>query len=137
MALAVGCHPRIQVRISPHTEIPYIYGVMRPIVVLPEKMASEEYADDRISVFAHELSHVHYNDILWNSLFQLLQACLWFHPLAWSIRSAHANVCEHACDEYATHVLGEAGRYTSTLARLALEVFRPALLVERCADGPA
>ena len=122
MTATVGCHDRVRVRVSSSAPVPYIYGWLRPVIVVPGSMAARLYEDDLPSVFAHELSHVRHNDLFWISMFQFLQALLWFHPLSWRMRSAHGNACEQACDEYASHVLGNSQQYTSTLARIALEL---------------
>jgi beta-lactamase regulating signal transducer with metallopeptidase domain len=112
----------IRVRVSPKTEVPYIYGCMHPMIVLPERMNEERYRSDLPAVFAHELSHIQNNDLLWMACFRLLQAFLWIHPLVWGVRRTHEKACEYACDERAAHVLGSTDQYAGTLAKIALEI---------------
>ena len=50
---------------------------------------------------------------------------LWFHPLAWRLRSAHAAACDAVCDAVAADFLGDVPSYARTLARLALVALTP------------
>ncbi len=50
---------------------------------------------------------------------------LWFHPLAWRIRAAHAAACDAVSDAVAADYLGDVVSYGRTLARLALGAARP------------
>ena len=46
---------------------------------------------------------------------------LWFHPLAWRVRAAHAAACDAVCDSAAACQVGDVISYCRTLARLALQ----------------
>jgi hypothetical protein len=49
-------------------------------------------------------------------------ALLWFHPLAWRLEGAHEAACEEVCDAVVADYIGNAGLYSSALARVALEI---------------
>jgi hypothetical protein len=58
-----------------------------------------------------------------------LSIILWFHPLSWRIRAAHAAACEEVSDATAAAHLGDADAYSRTLARIALQVAAAPLAV--------
>ena len=60
--------------------MPFTYGLLRPVIVLPES-ADEWTTDRRRSVLLHELAHVRRRDLLTNAIVQLACAVYWFHPL--------------------------------------------------------
>ena len=51
---------------------------------------------------------------------------LWFHPLAWRIRAAHAAACDAVSDAMAADLVGDVATYGRTLARLAVRAAWPA-----------
>ena len=55
----------------------------------------------------------------------LASIVLWFHPLAWRIRAAHAAACDAVCDAVAADLLGDVASYGRTLARLAVRAAWP------------
>ena len=50
---------------------------------------------------------------------------LWFHPLAWRIRAAHAAACDAVSDAVAADFVGDVASYGRTLARLAIRSAHP------------
>ena len=59
------------------------------------------------------------------SLAHFATIVLWFHPLAWRLRAAHAAACDAVCDAVAADLLGDVPSYARTLARLALTAHAP------------
>ena len=64
------------VRICKGIETPFLCGMVRPILVVPESMA--ETIDEK--VLLHEMLHLKHHDVLVNFLLHLLQALNWFNP---------------------------------------------------------
>ena len=116
------CRNRVNLRLSPDLGSPFLAGLIRPVMVLPERMADEDHADELPAVLAHELAHLNSCDLVWMTLGRWLSVLLWFHPLAWKVRAAHATACEQVCDAVAADYAGGAPAYSRTLARLALEL---------------
>ena len=81
-------------------------------------------ANSRWRVLAHELGHFVSQDLLWSRLIQILSICLWFHPMVWGVRREHLDACEQVSDAAAAAYVGNAGAYSSVLARIALEVLK-------------
>ena len=81
--------------------------------------------DDLRAILAHELAHARNQDLAWNLAAHLASILLWFHPLAWRIRAAHAAACDAVCDAVAADLLGDVASYGRTLARLAVRAAWP------------
>ena len=98
----------------------------RPVLLLPERECETVRPDDLRAILAHELAHARNHDLAWNLAAHLASILLWFHPLAWRIRAAHAAACDAVCDAVAADLLGDVASYGRTLARLAVRAARPA-----------
>ncbi len=107
-------------RLSTETDVPFVAGLLRPIVVLPARMAEQQFAPELPAIFAHELTHVKSRDLIWMGISQWITIPLWFHPLTWRATSAHSMACEEVADAVAADNVGDVARYSGTLARVAL-----------------
>ena len=67
---------------------PLLCGLHRPVLLLPPRMCEDSYRSDLPAIFAHELTHVRFHDLLWNAGLHLVSIVLWFHPLAWRRRES-------------------------------------------------
>eukprot|EP00913_Durusdinium_trenchii_P035244 g32974.t1 len=116
----MGC--RAPVTLLRHDGIPspVLYGIRRPVILIPGWMCDENCRDDWPGVFAHELSHVRSLDPVWQLMMHSVSTLLWFHPLAWRLRRAHVMACELKADFDSALFLGETRSYVRTLARVAL-----------------
>ena len=121
IAAALGCRRAVQVRRSGRNAVPFLYGLRRPVLVLPERMCQPAYRGQLPGVLAHELAHVVSGDFAWNVALQAASILLWFHPLAWRIGSAHRGACDAVCDAVSASYLGDVQAYCRTLAQVALE----------------
>jgi len=94
---SLGTRPVAHIVISSQATMPFTYGLLRPVIVLPES-AEEWTPERRRSVLLHELAHVRRRDLLTNAVVQVARAVYWFHPL---VRLASRRVrieAERACD---------------------------------------
>ena len=121
IASALGCRRVVQVRSSGRNAVPFLYGLRRPVLVLPERMCQPAYRGQLPGVLAHELAHVVSGDFAWNVALQAASILLWFHPLAWRIGLAHRAACDAVCDAVSAFYLGDVQAYCRTLAQVALE----------------
>ncbi len=106
---------------------PGVFGILRPVLLLPEGIAeplagrraasagrapfgesatrSHRVAGERLTaaqlraILAHELCHVRRRDNLWASAHMVVEALFWFHPLVWWIGARLVEERERACDE--------------------------------------
>lgn len=112
----------VRVVYSAEIATPCLAGLWRPVVLLPER----EMADDDLQgVLAHELAHARGHDLAWNLFAQCAAIVLWFHPLGWRVRAAHASACDAVSDAVAADFLGDVPTYARTLARVALGALAP------------
>ncbi len=95
-----------------------------PVLLLPPRLGQGQ--DDLRAILAHELAHARNHDLAWNLAAHVASIVLWFHPLAWRIRAAHAAACDAVCDAVAADYVGDVGSYGRTLARLAVHAAWPA-----------
>jgi len=110
---------RIGLVISPAVAEPGLWGVRRPVVVLPEGLEGRLSDDELDAVMLHELIHARRRDNLLDAL-QLLACCLfWFHPLVWLIDRRLLAERELACDEEVIRFGGQPRLYALSLWKVA------------------
>lgn len=84
---------------SPLLMEPGVFGIFRPVLMLPEGIAHHLDAAQMQAVLAHEMSHVRRRDNLTFALHMMVETLFWFHPLMWWIRARLIDERELACDE--------------------------------------
>jgi uncharacterized protein (TIGR03435 family) len=94
----------IEVRTAPTMLEPGVVGLQRPVILLPEGIASYLTAGQLAAVLAHEVCHVRRRDNLTAAMHMLVEAVFWFHPMVWWIGARLVATREQACDE---HVVAE------------------------------
>lgn len=95
------------VRICGGTETPFLCGLFRPVLVIPQEMA--EGIDEKILL--HELLHLKYYDVLVNFALHFLRTLNWFNPFVWILCRVIRNDSEALCDQRALECLeGEEKR---------------------------
>lgn len=103
--------------------VPFVTGVVRPVVVLPVAMLAGLTPQQIEMVLAHELAHVWRRDVLANLLQAAVETLLFFHPAVWWMSARVREEREHCCDDLAVAACGgDPVAYTETL--LALEEAR-------------
>ncbi len=110
----------VEVRTSAEVHSPCLARSWRPVLLLPENAGSELDPMEMRAILAHELAHARNHDLAWNDVLHLVSIVLWFHPLIWRVRQAHALACDAVCDAVAVDQLGDLASYSRVLARLAL-----------------
>jgi beta-lactamase regulating signal transducer with metallopeptidase domain/protein involved in polysaccharide export with SLBB domain len=84
---------------SPSRLEPGVFGVFRPVLLLPEGIADRLAPAQWDAILAHELCHVRRRDNLTASIHMAVEAIFWFHPLVWWIGKRLIAERERACDE--------------------------------------
>ena len=95
------CGPRQSIRlaISSASFEPGVFGIFRPVMLLPEGIADRLDDTQLEAIFAHELCHARSHDNLAAAFHMAIQAIFWFHPLVWWLGSRLVDERERACDE--------------------------------------
>ncbi len=115
----------LHIRASRRIEAPLTYGVLRPVILLPERLLAQgkevEY------VIAHELAHVRHWDILKRWVLTICLCVHWFNPLVWVMYVLAGRDIELCCDETVLRKYGaqKRARYASLL--IDMEEARTAL----------
>ncbi len=78
---------------------PGVFGVFRPVLLLPAGIAARLSPAQMQTVVAHELVHVRRRDNLWAALHAIVQSIFWFNPLVWWMGARLVAEREQACDE--------------------------------------
>jgi beta-lactamase regulating signal transducer with metallopeptidase domain len=89
----------IPVRSSPALREPGVFGLFRPVLLLPEGIKERLTPEQLQAVLAHELCHVRRRDNLTSAIQMMVEAIFWFHPLVWWIGARLVDERERACDE--------------------------------------
>ena len=78
---------------------PGVFGIFRPVLLLPAGIAEQLSWPQLKAVLAHELCHVRRRDNLTAAVHMAVQAAFWFHPLVWWLGARLVDERERACDE--------------------------------------
>jgi beta-lactamase regulating signal transducer with metallopeptidase domain len=98
---------------------PFLAGVWRPAIVLPQRCEQLFQGETARAVLRHELAHLKRRDVAWNGVAHIACALLWPQPLLWLLRREMEDASEQACD---AEVLGggyAAPAYARCLVELA------------------
>jgi beta-lactamase regulating signal transducer with metallopeptidase domain/tetratricopeptide (TPR) repeat protein len=137
----LGLRRAIPLRIVSEQIGPAVFGLWRPVVVLPQAIvagtlrvpsASRSQHGERHTecacygeevkrlepILAHELAHVHRGDAFAGLLQMIAQLVWWFHPLVWWANRETCRRREQCCDEEAVTGIGCTG---ATYARCLLD----------------
>jgi len=125
----VGCRRRIRLVTSSEIDIPAVFRIFRPVVILP--IHSRTWLEDRIkAVLQHELIHVIRLDWPVRIAARFACAIYWFNPLVWWAKRRLDLEQEMACDEEVLSLGSRASSYACHLLGIArTAVHRPALAV--------
>ncbi|MBL8268755.1 M56 family metallopeptidase [Steroidobacter sp.] len=110
----------IPVRVVATELTPGVFGVFRPVLILPKSVLSELSASQLQAIVAHEMCHVRRRDNLLAAMHKCIEVLFWFYPPVWWIGANLLREREAACDE---SVL-EEGHEQSVYAESILTVCR-------------
>lgn len=109
---------RADIRHAAAVDHPVTFGLLWPVVLLPESLRDQS-ADIRRSVVAHELVHVKRRDWTWLVVEEVVVCLLWFHPAVWWLVSRIQLAREEVVDELAILVTGRRKAYVEALLAFA------------------
>jgi bla regulator protein BlaR1 len=103
---------------SPSFLEPGVFGVLRPVLVMPDGILTRLTPDQWRSVVAHELCHVRHRDNLIALLHMFVETIFWFHPLVWWIGTRIVQERENGCDEEVMRLGNEPWTYAQGILRV-------------------
>ena len=88
----------VRVLHSAEAAVPMTWGILRPVVLLPE--AARQWPAARLhAVLLHELVHVQRHDLAAHTLSHAVCCLYWLHPLVWLAARELRKEREAACDD--------------------------------------
>jgi bla regulator protein BlaR1 len=90
---------------------PTVFGILRPVLLLPQGIMDRLTPDQLKAILIHELSHVRRRDNLSAALHMLVETLFWFYPLVWWMGKQLRDEREHACDEEVLRVIDQPEDY--------------------------
>ncbi|MEO5565881.1 MAG: M56 family metallopeptidase, partial [Luteimonas sp.] len=118
MRRAMGVTRQVAVRLSQDVVGPFTARLLRPVIWLPLSLLTQLPRAQVEALLAHELAHIARLDWLWNGLQCVLESLLFFHPAAWWLGRRIRQEREHACDDRAVAVCGDAIALAEALEQL-------------------
>jgi beta-lactamase regulating signal transducer with metallopeptidase domain len=116
---------KVSLRLSPEVHSPILFGLFRPVILLPSDIASWTTPAERSAMIRHEFAHVERRDTL-VSLFQAaLHSVFFFHPL---VRYGCRQLClerEMACDDRVVALGAPADAYAEGILKVAERSITP------------
>jgi bla regulator protein BlaR1 len=103
---------------SPALREPGVFGIFRPVLLLPEGIAERLSIEEWEAVLAHELCHVRCYDNLMAAIYMLAESTFWFHPLVWWIGKRLVAERERACDEEVLRLGSEPHVYAEGILKV-------------------
>ncbi|MBN2001635.1 WG repeat-containing protein, partial [candidate division KSB1 bacterium] len=121
---------RVRLACSDAIRIPMLYGIFRPVILLPGAQNNKWTKDQLRHIFCHELAHLKRFDIPMACLTSVLQILHWFNPLLWIAFYRIRLVREMACDAIALNYLGreQARSYGATILAMLENISTESLL---------
>ena len=95
MVLSIG----VKVMSSPAVLEPAVFGIFRPVLLLPDGILGHLRPRQLDAIIAHELCHIRRRDNLAAALHMAVEAIFWFHPVVWWLGTRLIEERERACDE--------------------------------------
>jgi beta-lactamase regulating signal transducer with metallopeptidase domain len=137
LAQSIGVTRCVTVLSSTLADVPAAIGWLRPIILVPSSLLVGLTSHQLEAVLAHELAHIRRHDYLVNLLQSFSETFLFYHPAVWWVSRQIRIEREHACDDIAVRVTGNAILYSRTLLQIeqTREVKLPSLAVA-AAGGP-
>jgi uncharacterized protein (TIGR03435 family) len=101
----------VEVRSSPGVLEPGVFGLFRPVLLLPADITKRLTPAQFDAVVAHEICHIRRRDNLTASIHMSVEALFWFHPMLWWIGARMIEERERACDEAVLSLGSEPREY--------------------------
>jgi bla regulator protein BlaR1 len=103
---------------SPALLEPGVFGVLQPVLMLPEGIFERLMPAQLEAVIAHELCHVRRRDNLVAAIHMFVETVFWFYPLVWWMGKRMLEERERACDEEVLRLGCEASVYAEGILNI-------------------
>jgi parallel beta-helix repeat protein len=115
----LGLRKSPEIALSRHISSPAVFGVFKPVLVLPADTVHYLSRMHTGHILLHELAHIKRGDLLVNTFYMLLQIVYWFNPLLWLLRRKLQHLRELCCDATVARMLrDETADYRDTIVEV-------------------
>jgi bla regulator protein BlaR1 len=97
---------------------PGVFGLFRPVLLLPENLADSLTEEQLQAVLAHEARHIECYDNLTAALHMVVETLFWFHPIVWWIGARLMDERERDCDEAVLRQGSQPGVYARGIVQV-------------------
>jgi beta-lactamase regulating signal transducer with metallopeptidase domain len=108
----------MEVMTSPAFAEPGVFGIRRPVLLLPAGITSQLTPPQLEAILAHELCHVRRRDNLTTAIHMAVEAVFWFYPLVWWLGARLMEERERACDEEVLQLGNEPEAYAEGILKI-------------------
>lgn len=105
----------VPVLATPATIEPGIFGIFRPVLLLPDGIQQRLTREQFAAIIVHEMCRVRRRDNLIYAIHMVVETLFWFHPLVWWIGARLIDERERACDEAVVQAGGMAEIYAESI----------------------
>ena len=113
---------------SSRLPIPIAYGVLKPEVCIPERVARDLEEEQQETLLAHELAHLDRRDPAWLFVYRAMEGLFFFQPLNFLVVRRLQLLAEYQCDDWAVARTGRPLGLAKCLTRVAgwrLDTYAP------------
>jgi uncharacterized protein (TIGR03435 family) len=100
---------------SPRLLEPGVFGILHPVLLLPEGISDRLNPEQLRTILAHEICHLRRHDNLTAAIHMVVEALFWFHPAVWWIQARLLEERERACDEAVLQSGNESELYAESI----------------------
>ncbi len=119
-AAQLGLRRPVKIILSDSVVCPAVFGIFRPVLVMPASSLKDLSDSDLRHHLLHELAHIKRGDLLIHAGYMLVQLCYWFNPLVWMVGRQLQHLREVCCDATVARVLKDkTPQYRETLLETA------------------
>ena len=116
LAQKMELRQQVQLRETARIHSPMVNGWLKPVILMPVGMLNSLSVAEVENILLHELAHVRRYDYIVNLLISVIETLFFFHPFVWWMGSRIRIEREHACDDKAIAISGNAATYVTALA---------------------
>jgi len=122
-ARELHCRQMPTVVLSNRVCCPAVFGLLRPVLLIPADRIGSMRQEDARHILLHELAHIKRGDLWGHSAYMALVILYWCNPLVWLMRKHLQNLRELCCDAtVARHLREDTQAYRGTLLETAREL---------------
>ena len=113
-----GLTGKVQIRLHPAINGPFVVGAFRSVVYLPLSAVTSLSPEQLDAVLSHELEHIRRADYVWNLIQSLIETLFFYHPAVWWIGAKLREQRELCCDDAAIKSCDDPITYATALLSL-------------------